>query len=56
MVLVEVPGELDLALQDLLVDGHGVLIRKGVNAGVHLVDEDSERPPVNRLSMSYESQ
>ena len=50
---MEIARELDLALENLLVDGHGVIVIEGVNASEHLVGEDSERPPVDRLAMAF---
>ena len=49
---MEVARELDLALENLLVDGHGVIVVEGVNASEHLVGEDSERPPIDRLGVA----
>ena len=51
-LLVEIAGELNLALENLLVDGHRIIVIEGVNAGEHLVREDAERPPVDGLSVA----
>ena len=37
--------ELDLALEDLLINCHGVIVVERVNACHHLVGEDIESPP-----------
>mmetsp|Transcript_31684 Transcript_31684/g.69278 ORF Transcript_31684/g.69278 Transcript_31684/m.69278 type:complete len:328 (-) Transcript_31684:764-1747(-) len=50
-VAVEVPRELDLALEDLLVDAERVLVVKRRVAREHLVDKDAQRPPVDCLAM-----
>ena len=55
-VLVEVARELDLALENLLIDGHGVVVVEGVDACVHFVGEDAERPPVDGLSVALVQQ
>ena len=49
---MEVARELDLALQDLLVDGHRVVVIERVNASDHLVSQDAQGPPVDRLAMA----
>jgi hypothetical protein len=51
-LLVKVTGELYFAAQNLLVDHHGVLVVKGVNAGQHLVGEDAEGPPVDGFAVA----
>lgn len=50
--LVEVSGELDLPLKDLLVDGHGVLVIEGIDASQHFVCENPKAPPVDGLSVA----
>ena len=51
-LLVKIAGELNLALENLLVDGHRVIVIEGVNAGEHLVRQDAECPPVDGLSVA----
>lgn len=51
-LLIEITGELNLALQDLLVDCHGVVIVEGVDSGDHLVGEDAECPPVDWFAVA----
>lgn len=51
-LLVKVSGELNLALENLLVDGHRVVVVEGINAGQHLVGQDSERPPVDGFAVT----
>ena len=41
-----------MALHDLLVDAHRVLIPKGGLADKHFVDEDTECPPVDGCSVT----
>lgn len=36
-----------------MVDGHWIVVIKGVNPGNHLVSQDAESPPVDRLSMTF---
>lgn len=40
------------ALQDVLVDAHGVIVAEGVDARVHFVDEDAQSPPVDGFSVT----
>jgi len=51
-ILVKIAGELNLTLEDLLVNGHRVIIVERVNTGQHLVGEDAERPPVHGLAVA----
>ena len=51
-ILVEVSWELDLSLQDLLINGHGIIVIKRINSCNHLVSQNAERPPIDRLTMS----
>lgn len=51
-VLVEIPRELDLPLQDLLVDRHRVLVGERVDPGIHFVDQDAQSPPINRFPVA----
>ena len=55
-LLVEVARELDLALQNLLIDGHGVIIIEWVDASDHLVGQDAEGPPVDGLAVAFVEQ
>ena len=45
----EVRGKLEFSRHDLLVDLDGLVGEEGRVAGRHLVEEDAQRPPVNRL-------
>lgn len=49
----EIFRELDLALENILVDGHWVVIREWINADKHLVDQDAEAPPVDWLAVAF---
>ncbi len=51
-VLVEALWELDLPPEDVLVDAHRVVVVEGVDTSVHLVDEHSQSPPVDSLSVA----
>ena len=51
-LLMEIAGELNLALEDFLVDGHGVVVVERVDARQHLIGEDAERPPVHGLAVA----
>ena len=51
-LLVKVTWELDLALKNFLVDCHRVVIVEWVNTSVHLIDQNSQGPPVDRLSVT----
>lgn len=55
-VLVEVLWEPDFALQDVLVNDHGVFVGEGVDACVHFVDEDAQGPPVDSLPVALVKQ
>jgi hypothetical protein len=52
-LLVKIARELNLALEDLLVYGHGIVVVEGVDSGYHLVGEDTERPPVDGLTVAF---
>ena len=52
-LLMKIARELDLAFQNLLVDGHGVVVVEGVDPSDHLVGEDAERPPVDGLAVAF---
>ena len=52
-LLVKIAREFDLALENLLVDGHGVVVIERVDSSDHLVGEDSERPPVDGLTVAF---
>ena len=49
---IKVLRKLEPAFQNVVVDGHGVLVAEGINAGYHFVEEDSHSPPVDRLTVS----
>lgn len=51
-VIVKPLGEVKFALQDVLVDDKRVVISEGVDAGNHLIDEDSECPPVDWFAVA----
>ena len=51
-ILVKILGEVDLARQDLLVDAHRLLVAERRLADNHLVDQDAQRPPVDRLPVA----
>ena len=55
-VLVKSLGEQNFSLEDLLIDGHWVLVIEGVNSGDHLIEKDSEGPPVDSLSVTLVKQ
>ena len=50
---MKIARELYLAFENLLVDGHRVIIVEGINARKHLIGEDTKCPPVNRLAMAF---
>lgn len=39
-------------LQDVLVNYEGIIVCEGVDTGDHLVDQDTQSPPVDRFSVS----
>ncbi len=51
-LLVKITRELDLPLENLLIDGHGVVIVERIYSGDHFVGEDTEGPPVDWLSVA----
>lgn len=55
-VLVEISRELDFALQDLLVNRHGVVVVEGIDTSNHFISQNSERPPVHRLAVTFVQQ
>lgn len=50
-LLVEDLREVYLALQDVLVNDHRILISKWIDSCVHFVDENAQSPPIHALSM-----
>ena len=50
---MKIARELNLAFEDLLVNGHGVIVIKWINTGNHLVGEDAEGPPVDWLAVAF---
>jgi len=46
-IFIEISWELDLALKDLLINGHGVIIIEWVNSCYHFVSQNAERPPID---------
>lgn len=50
-VLIKALRELDLASEDVLVYPHRIVIIERVNSRIHFVDENTQCPPINRLSM-----
>ncbi len=38
---MKIARELNLALKDLLIDGHGVVVVEGVDTGDHLIGQDA---------------
>ena len=52
-VFVEAPRKLHLALQDLLVDEHWVLVRERVDSSDHFVEKNAESPPVDWLAVTF---
>ena len=55
-VLVESLGEDDLSFQNLLIDGHRVLVVEGVDSSDHFVKQNTESPPVDGLSVTLVQQ
>ena len=51
-IFIEISRELDLALKDLLINGHGVIIIERVNSCNHFVSQNSECLPIDRLPVS----
>ena len=51
-IVVESFWEMQLSFQDVLVDQKRVVIGKGVNACNHFVDQHSQSPPINWLSVA----
>ena len=51
-LLMKITRKLNLAFEDLLVNGHGVIVVEGVDTSEHLVGEDAKRPPVDGLAVT----
>ena len=49
---IETVWVLWLGVDDLLIDVHGVIIKEWGVTGVHLVNQDSEGPPIDWLRVS----
>jgi len=50
---MKIARELDLALENLLVDRHGVVVVERVDSCDHLVGENAESPPIDGLAMAF---
>ena len=55
-IFIKAPGELELPLEYLLVDSHGVLVAERINSRKHLIYDDPQGPPVHRLSVALVQQ
>lgn len=51
-VLIEVRSKRNLSFQDISVDSHWILVVERVDSSVHLVDEHTQRPPINSFSVA----
>lgn len=51
-IFIEIGSEGNLSLQDVSIDPHRVLIVEGVDTRMHLVDENTEGPPVNSFAVT----
>lgn len=51
-LLVEDLGEVYLALQNVLVNDHRILISEWVDSCVHFIDENTQSPPIHAFSMT----
>lgn len=51
-ILIEALGEFEFALEDVVVDVHGVFVGEGVDASDHFVEEDAKGPPIGRLAVA----
>ena len=52
-VFGEVPRKFNLTFQNILIHCHWVIVREGVDADLHLVNQDSQAPPVHRLAVAF---
>jgi len=50
---MEISWELNLSLENLLVDSHGIIVIERIDSSQHLVGEDAHRPPVDGLAMAF---
>jgi len=50
-LLVQVFGEPDFSLENVLINDHRVLISKRIDACVHFIDQNSQSPPINSLAV-----
>ena len=50
---MKIAGELDLALENLLVNCHGIVVIERVNSGDHLVSENAKCPPVDGFAVTF---
>mmetsp|Transcript_12407 Transcript_12407/g.29563 ORF Transcript_12407/g.29563 Transcript_12407/m.29563 type:complete len:204 (-) Transcript_12407:555-1166(-) len=51
-VLVKVLGKVDLPSENLLVNAHGLLVAERGLANNHFVNQNTQGPPIHRLSMA----
>ena len=48
----EILREFDLALQDILVNSHRIIITERIYTDEHFVDENAQAPPIHRFSVT----
>mmetsp|Transcript_2690 Transcript_2690/g.4397 ORF Transcript_2690/g.4397 Transcript_2690/m.4397 type:complete len:286 (+) Transcript_2690:53-910(+) len=48
----QIPRKLELALNDLAIRHHRLVVEEGRKRGQHLIDEDAERPPIHSLAVA----
>lgn len=54
--LVEILRAFDLSPENVLVNDHRILVREGVDTCIHLINEDTQSPPIHTLPMSLVQQ
>ena len=51
-ILVEISWEFDFTFKNLLINSHGIVIVKWVNACYYLISQNSKRPPIDGLAVT----
>lgn len=51
-IFIKSAWEGNLSSEDVFVDTHWVFIVEGIDSGVHFINQDTESPPINGLSMA----
>lgn len=51
-LLIHVLGKAHFSFKNILINDHGIIICEGIYASIHLIDENTQCPPIYSLSMT----